>query len=581
MRTLFRGFSACAGTAVGSAVVISRGRAVRKTPAGDIAAEHQRLAEAMEGARAELTNARAELAGHDAELVLNVHLMMHGDDLLARAIKRRIDDEGVSADWALRAAVDELKSPLLASSASYFRERAEDIEHVGQHILRHLRGETLTLPNGGNVLVTHELSPADAVQLLSTGNVEGLVTATGSARSHTAILARAFDVPTVVGARGIVSAVRDAERLIVDGTNARVIVGPTAREADEVAARGARYRAYRSSLVSEGGDAVSVDGVEVTLRANVELPREASRAVRCGARGIGLLRSEFLYLDADEPPSEDAQVAAYREAARAVGDVVVVRTFDLGGDKLPSGHRLGHSRNPALGLRAIRLTMWRGSLMRTQLRAVLRAAHQHEIRVLFPLVSTVSELRAVKVLLEECRAELRDREEPFGDVAVGAMIEVPSAALQVCAISEEVDFLAVGTNDLIQYTLAVDRSDPRLAHLADPLSPAILSLLHSIRVAAETSGRPVSICGDVATHPLALPLALGLGYREFSVPPSALVFVRECIRRVEVKQLAEMATEALTLRTAAEVKALIDATVGDALRTLWTEQGIADPVSPI
>ncbi|MEM9071285.1 MAG: phosphoenolpyruvate--protein phosphotransferase [Myxococcota bacterium] len=579
MRFEVPGIAASLGIAVGTAHVIARVGGVTRRRVSDRDAEVERLRSAIDASRAEIESAKESLAGAgETGLVLDAQLLMHRDELLVDGAAQRIRSEGMGAEWAIEATVADLKAPLEASSSRYFRERAQDIEHVGQHILRHLRGkhDRLALPESSVVLVASDLSPADAVRLLGDHRVLGLVTEVGSSTSHTALLARALEVPAVVGAGPLVDRVVASVDVIVDGLRGRVVLDPRDEERDYAEKRGRRFRRFSSELRSKADEpATTLDGAEVTLMANIELPVEAIAARAHGARGIGLYRTEFLFLERDAPPEENEQVGVYRSVLEACADrPVVIRTFDLGGDKLPRSMQHSAGPNPALGLRAVRLMMREPEVMRSQVRAALRAAAHGPVELMFPMVEGPSTFRTLRGLVAAWQAELDAEGVEHGEVRLGAMVEVPSAALLAKELATEADFLSVGTNDLVQYTLAVDRSNADVAALGDPLHPAVVRLLAHIVQCADKVGTPVVMCGDMAADPIALPVVLGLGYRRLSVPTVSLPFAQELVRRVDASQLTALATEVLDLESAVASRAHVRAQLEDTLGSLWSEQGV-------
>ena len=380
MRFEVPGIPASLGIAVGPSHVVPRlGRAARQH-VSDAEAEVARLRAAIDASREEIEEAKSAFGGgEETTLILEAQLLMHRDELLVKGAVRRIEEDDVNAEWALEQAVAELKAPLEAASTRYFRERAQDIEHVGQHIMRHLRGrhDRLALPEHSVILVATDLSPADAVRLLGDHRVLGLVTEVGSGTSHTALLARALEVPAVVGAGALLERVgNDGVSVIVDGLRGRVVLDPRDEEREYADKRGKRFRRFASELRKKSDEPVtSKDGVQVEILANIELPAEAIAARAHGASGIGLYRTEFLFLERDEAPSEEEQLRVYRDVMEASGErLVTVRTFDLGGDKLPRSMQMSAGPNPALGMRAVRLMMARPEIMRRQVRAILRAA---------------------------------------------------------------------------------------------------------------------------------------------------------------------------------------------------------------
>lgn len=577
------GIVASQGVAVGPVAILDRrGSAIprRRMRANDSELEVRRLREAIESSRAEIESVRLSLSEElsDYGLILDAHMLMHRDELLVDAATRAIRNDGMNAEWALRRAVDGLKEPLLKAGTAYFRERADDVEHVGQHIHSHLRGGRMSLPplDQPVILFAHDLTPTDAARLLRS-QVEGLVTVSGSATGHTALLARALEVPAVVGVAGAVSAAARVEIAMVDGFRGQVVFEPDEESRRHAERRAERYRSF-ASMLRERRDEPSrtQDGVLCEVYANVELPAEAAVVVDEGGGGIGLYRTEFMYLGRVEAPDEEEQLRIYADVIRVVAPrPVIIRTYDLGGDKLPDG--LAPGPNPALGQRAIRLSLARPELFRTQVRAVLRAAVHGPVQLMFPLVTTVDEVRQLRDVVDQCVRELEAESMPHQRVPEGVMIEVPSSALLADQFAKEVDFFSVGTNDLVQYTLAVDRSDPAVAALADALDPAVLRLLHQTAVAAKEHAIPLSMCGDMAADPYAVPIALGLGYRNLSVPIGFLALTREVIRRINSEDAAHAAKEALACATAREVRRLIHRRFAPSLGELWSENEVVIP----
>jgi phosphotransferase system enzyme I (PtsI) len=496
--------------------------------------------------------------------------------MLAESTGRRIREQGVNAEWAVRETIDRLKAPLEAAGTAYFRERAEDLEHVGQHILRHLVGEVVVTDpiDEPMVVVAHDLSPADAARLLA-GATLGLVTAVGGPTSHTAILARALEVPAVVGAGKDVLRLVPDSLVIVDGLRGEVVAFPAESERAEAEERGKRYFDFTNRLRDRAGEpAVTRDGVAIELLANVELAAEAAFAIDRGAGGIGLYRTEFLYLDRATLPSEEEQLRVYTDVVRTIAPrPVVFRTFDLGGDKLPTGAVIS-TMSRALGVRAIRLALRRPDVFRTQVRAILRAAAFGTVEMMLPLVSGLGELREAKAIVDECATELEKEGVEHRRVPVGVMIEVPSAVVMADALAKESAFFSVGTNDLCQYALARDRGDPEVASMSRSLDPAVLRLLEMVSNAASRASLPISMCGDMAADPLALPVALGLGFRRLSIPVGTIGVVRAIVCAIRGDRARDVAAEALACTTADEVRDLVVEAFRDELGEIWREQGV-------
>ncbi len=582
-RTAIAGIAACPGVAVGPVRVLdSRGQNVARGTirARAVPAELRRLERAVESSVASIEEVRRALEsslGPKYAALLDPHVHMHGDAMLLEGARKAIEAEHVNAEWAVRSTIDALKQPLLAADQPYFRERAEDIEQVGQHILRALRGDRTNLPEPDDpvVVVATDLSPADAAALWGT-SVVGLVTERGSATSHTAILARALGIPAVVGAPGVARRSVGAHMAVVDGVRGEIVLDPGWRERAEAASRGERFRSFTRGLRAQGDAQIGTeDGHGVELWANVELPQEANAAAQADVPGIGLFRTEFLYLNRTRPPGEDEQAEVYGSVVAELGGrPVVFRTFDFGGDKLLRFRPIPPGPNPALGLCGIRFSLAVPDLLRAQLRALLRASARGPVRVLFPRVGSLDELLAAKAVLAECATELEREGHELAPVPVGTMIEIPSAAITADRLAQHCDFFAVGTNDLVQYTLAVDRSDPAVARLSRSLDPAVLFLLDRARRAASEQGIPITMCGDMAGDPVALPLLLGLGYDRLSIPLGTRPFARAAVRRVSMAEARALAQEALALPSADAVRAAVVERFAGALGELWDAQGV-------
>ncbi len=561
--TRIKGVAVSVGVGVGRARLSARerrGLTYRRIADQEVAEELSRFERAVAASRDEIELAKQELTeqhGSAYAPILDVYLLMHTDALLIDAIVEEIRNDKVNAPWALGRVVERLKAPLLNDASSYFRERARDIDHVKEHLLRHLSGERreespATHPT---ILVARDLTPADAVHLLAPPTV-GLVTEMGGANSHTAILARTFGVPAVVAGLLPVTVEQD-EMIVVDGFSGEVTIG--ASEEEQRLAEGRRAR-FISFLQSERTtNAVTRDGVSISVAANIELPSEVEAAIANGAEGIGLYRTEFMCLNRSEPPSEEEQLDVYRTVVTAVAPkTVVFRTFDWRGDKRLNSNRV-----------ADRQRDW----LKTQIRAVLRASIEGSVALMFPMVSTLEELEYACSLVDECRGELEDDSARSASLPIGMMVEVPSAALMADRFAAHADFFAVGTNDLVQYTLGVDRGDHRTTVAANPLDPAVLRLLNHTITAATDSDTPCSMCGDMASDPIGLGLALGLGYRKVSVPVSVVPLARAVIRNVDLKTATEAAQEALGCASSKEVRDLALRRFGNELAALWRKHG--------
>jgi len=519
-----------------------------------IAEEVKRFDAAVASVRQELIDLQAHIPeGAPAELsaFLDVQILILADSMLSEAPKHRMREERCNAEWALSQQTEELISQFEAIEDEYLRERRHDVRQVAEKVLKALMGHPGHAPmkvadEAETILVAHDLSPSDMV-LFKRHDYAGFLTDLGGATSHTAILARSLNLPSVMALHNARALIRDGDWLIVDGVAGVVIVDPDTAILDEYRLRRNQWRLEQKKLRRlKSMPSVTLDGQAVELLANIDQPTDVAQALAENASGIGLFRSEFLFMNRAAPPSEAEQYEAYRHVAREMGKrPVVIRTLDVGADKsvawLPDS-----SDNPALGLRAIRLCLADPPLFITQLRALLRAGQHGQIRILLPMLASLAELDQALALLETAKQSLRDDRLPFNEhTPVGGMIEVPAAALAVEWFAKRLDFLSLGTNDLIQYTLAIDRTDDAVAHLYDPLHPAVLQLISHTLLVARKLGMPVSVCGEMAGDPQLTRLLLGLGLTSFSMHPAHVLAVKQQVLRSHVGELGPMARRLL------------------------------------
>jgi len=561
---VLRGIAGSPGVAIGKVVVFGQSRAPcprRAIGEGEIDAEITRFEEAVARAQRDLREMSLRLTERSAEAsILEAYVLMTGDPVLAEAVRHQIRKEQRCAEWAVAEASDVIAKRLGALDDPYLSERSHDVLFIGDRILRafgtnvpeqqHLRLE------GPSIVVAHDLSPADTAAMINQP-VVGFVTEVGTRTSHTAIMARALEIPAVVGVTDALARISSGDQVVVDGLRGSVLVRPQARELDEARARGERHTALSRELsVSRDREATTQDGVRVTLRANVELPAEAILARDHGAEGIGLYRTEFLYIDRSEPPTEDQQFEIFRAVVETMRPMpVTLRTFDIGGDKFISSLKLPPEMNPMLGLRAVRLALSEPEVFLEHLRAMVRASAYGEVKIMIPMIASLSELRQVRVLLDKAIEQVKARGLPFAeDIPLGIMVEVPAAAVLVDLFAQEASFMSLGTNDLVQYTLAVDRTSRSLAYLASSFDPSILRLIRSVVRAGEGWSCPVSICGAMASDPLAAVLLVGLGMRDFSMEAAAIPEIKEALRRVSLVEAEAVAREALRFGTSDEVE---------------------------
>ena len=561
------GIAASPGLAIGPALVIEARRSgvlKRRIAKHQAAEEVERYTQAIERAARELREVAARATGGHVETsVLHAYVLMVQDQTLRENVERRILVDLVCAEWALDLAVDEIATRLSHAPDPYLSERSHDVQFVGDRILAVLSGQhsTVALPESGEpvIIVAHDLSPAETAEL-SKDRVLALVTEVGTRTSHTAIVARALEIPAVVGAIGAVSRIGNGDKVIVDGLRGRVIVSPSEEMLDSSRRRADRYKALTAELRElHDRPATTRCGIHIHLRANIELPTEVDAALAHGAEGIGLYRTEFLYIDRPEPPTEDEQYEVYRRVVETVAPLpVTLRTFDIGGDKLAPALHGPAGLNPALGVRAIRLGLAMPELFLAQLRAMVRASAHGRLQIMIPMVATVGEFRAVQKLLYQAMDDIDARGLPRAAfIPCGCMIEVPSAAMMADELAREAAFLSIGTNDLVQYCLAVDRGRRELVHLASPFDPAVLRLIRRTARAGERQNRRVLACGAMASDPLAVLLLLGMGLRELSMEGAAIPEIKEAISRVTMHELEQLADAALGSATAEEVERMV------------------------
>jgi len=555
-----KGIAASPGVAVGSVLVLGDSKAAyarRRISSVHVPAEVERLKRAVAHAQQSLIQVSQELLSSDApdqRGILEAYLMMLGDPMLHGRVERGIRTEKKCAEWAVAEASEAIAGLFgkndEGTADAYIVERKHDVEFVCDRLLRALMGEPAAIVprlDQPTIIIARDLSPADTAGMVKEP-VIAFVTEVGSRTSHTAIMARALEIPAVVGVHEALHTIRTGDVLIVDGLRGEVIVNPGPLALEDARVRSARHLAFARGLLSARDQpCVTACGVPVSLKANVELPAEAILALDHGAEGIGLYRTEFLYIDRATQPDEDEQYELYRAVVEAIAPrPVVLRTFDIGGDKFASTFRLPAEMNPALGLRAVRLALSQPEVFKTQLRAMVRASAHGEVRVMIPMVASLHELRAVKRLLRAAIEEVDEKGHAHAEhIPLGIMVGVPSAAIMADVFAREAEFFSIGTNDLVQYSLAIDRTNHSLAPLASPFHPAILRMIRGVCLAARDNGIPVSLCGAMASDPLAAALLVGLGLRELSMEAAAIPEIKEAIRRVAVEECERAADEAL------------------------------------
>jgi phosphoenolpyruvate-protein phosphotransferase (PTS system enzyme I) len=501
----------------------------------------------------------AESIGAKDAAIFDAHLLVVEDRTLIDEVLRKLETDLCNVEWVFQEVATRYAETLNKIDDPYLRERALDIQDVTKRVIRNLQGKapkTFLALSEPHILVAHNLTPSDTASI-NRANVLAIATDLGSRTSHAGILARSLNIPAVVGLHDITAKLETGQDVLVDGSDGLLIVNPapeTIAHYAEIESRRARVTARLKELRTTRS--TTRDGRHIVLSANIELPEDVEAVAANGAEGIGLYRTEFLYLNRTTLPTEDEQFETYRKVAERVRpDPLIIRTFDLGGDKLAPGTvDITDELNPFLGWRAIRLCLEHMDIFKTQLRAILRASAVGNIKIMFPMISGLEELRRARAVLAECNEELRRSGIPLGEeIEVGAMIEIPSAAICANVLAPEVDFFSIGTNDLIQYTLAVDRMNEKIAHLYEPTHPAILRLLRMIAEAAHAHHIWVGVCGEMAGDVALVPLLLGLGMDELSAGATLVPRVKRAVQSVAIPECRELVEETLKLNTASEI----------------------------
>lgn len=566
-----KGIAGSPGVAVGPALVLGDLKASfvrRHIRSENVQSELDRVKQAVHDAKQTLreVSLRMPKAMHDASPILEAYEMMLADPTLHERVEKRVRGERKCAEWAVSEACEEIVAmfgpPDAIERDAYISERRHDIEFVCDRLLRALVGDAAQHAvrlDEPMIVVARDLSPADTASMVREPAL-AFVTSVGTRTSHTSIMARALEIPAVVGVPNAVTEIRTGDMLVVDGLTGSVIIHPSEQAIREARQRSEQHLAFARRLLSaRHKPCVTADGVPVALKANVELPAEAILAVDHGAQGIGLYRTEFLYIDRTTQPGEDEQYEVYRAIVEAVSpQPVTLRTFDIGGDKFASTFQMPAEMNPALGLRAVRLALQQPEVFLTQLRAMVRASAHGDVRIMVPMVSTMREMREVRRLLDQAIEQVKARGLSFEEhIPLGMMIEVPAAAVMADVFAREAEFFSLGTNDLVQYALAIDRASQSLAAQASPFDPSILRLIKHVTDTGKTANRPVSLCGAMASDPLAACLLVGLGLRDLSMEAAAIPEIKEAIRRLTVPEAEKLAEEALLCDTAEAVQELL------------------------
>lgn len=557
MVEMLKGIAASDGVAVAKAyLLVQPDLTFSKTTVEDTSAEESRLDDALAKSTEELQQIREKAAqslGEAEAQVFDAHLMVLSDPEMVGQIKQNIKDNSVNAESALKEVTDMYIGMFEAmEDNAYMKERAADIRDVAKRILAHLLGVTLPNPSMINeevIVVAHDLTPSDTAQL-DRKYVKAFVTDIGGRTSHSAIMARSLEIPAIVGTKEIAAKVKEGDILAVNGIEGDVIVHPTDEQKAEFEKIGADYAAQKAEWDKlKNAETVTADGKHFELAANIGTPKDLVGVHNNGGEAVGLYRTEFLYMDSPDFPTEDDQYEAYKAVLEGMdGKPVVVRTMDIGGDKELPYLQLPHEMNPFLGYRALRISLSElgDEMFRTQMRALLRASVHGKLRIMFPMVATLKEFRAAKAIFEEEKQKLVSEGVEVSDtIQVGIMIEIPAAAVLADKFAKEVDFFSVGTNDLIQYTMAADRMNERVSYLYQPYNPSILRLIKNVIDAAHAEGKWAGMCGEMAGDQTAVPLLVGMGLDEFSMSATSILKTRSLMKRLDTTKMAELADRAL------------------------------------
>ncbi|MFQ5585904.1 MAG: phosphoenolpyruvate--protein phosphotransferase [Thermodesulfobacteriota bacterium] len=527
--------------------------------------EIDRFTDAVNTSKAQLQKIREKLLedgkgrGKEHVRIIDAHIMMLDDDMLVNDTMKIIRKDGVNAEWALKLVLQSIKEFFDEIEDQYLRERGSDIEYIGDRILSNLMGrkrEKMPQIDEEVIIIARDLAPTDTAQIPGS-KIKGFLTDLGGRTSHTAVFARAIEIPAVVGLDDITKLASNGDTLIVDGNSGAVVINPTEEVIEEYRRIKEEFSSYEHALHHYTTlPAVTVDGYSMKLMGNIEFVEEVPGLIEHGAEGIGLYRTEYLYLNRRDLPSEEEHFQAYKKVAEMVKPHdTIIRTLDIGGDKFLSQLEAIEEANPALGLRAIRFCLKRTDIFKTQLRGILRASVYGKIKIMFPMISGVRELRMAKTILDDVKTELKQKGQPLDEnMEVGIMIEIPSAALIADLLAKEVDFFSIGTNDLLQYCLAIDRGNDHVDYLYDPLHPAVLRIIKSVVRAARYAGIEVGLCGEIAGEPQYTKVLIALGLDQLSMNALSILRVKKAVRSLNYAEILQMTEENLLQADAADFK---------------------------
>jgi phosphoenolpyruvate-protein phosphotransferase (PTS system enzyme I) len=563
-----QGIGASPGIIIGKAYLLERFKVrlpQKQINPEQVEEEVQRFFNAIQESRNQLEEIKEKILDTEVRkhsFILDVHLMILNDEMLLQDTVDTIRKKKVNAEWALDLTLEKLDAAFQAIEDEYLRERRSDLHYVAARIFRNLLGkkhDDITKIKGKVIIVAHDLSPADTLQI-NLKYVAGFITDIGGKVSHTAILSRSLGIPAVVGLEVATSLINGGDPLIIDGETGEVVINPTEEVSQSFLERKRRTKSFEREILKYASlPAETRDGVRIRLQANIEMVEEISSAKMHGAEGIGLYRTEILYLNRKDLPTEEEHFQIYRRLVETIYPATAtIRTLDIGGDKFLPDYSKNNEMNPALGLRAIRFSMKETDIFKTQLRGILRASAHGKLRILFPMISGMEEIRQAKAILEEVKKGLMKAKISFDqEIEIGAMIEIPSTSVTADLLAREVNFFSIGTNDLIQYTLAVDRINEHVSYLYEPLHPAILRIIRGVVQSAHQAGIPVAICGEMAAEPTYALVLLGLGLDEFSMNPVSIPKVKKVLRMSRFEETRSLVEQLFQFSTASEIECFV------------------------
>ena len=563
-----QGIGASPGIIIGKAYLVERFKVrlpQRRVDPGQVEGEVKRFLDAIQESRDQYTEIKEKILDPQVRkhsFILDVYLMILDDEMLIQDTVDTIRQKEVNSEWALDLTLEKLDTAFKAIEDEYLRERRSDLHYVSARIFRNLLGkkhDDITRIKGKVIIVAHDLSPADTLQI-DLEHIAGFITDIGGKISHTAILSRSLGIPAVVGLEVATPLINGGDLLIIDGETGEVVINPTEEVSQSFIERKRRIKSFAREILKYASlPAETRDGVRVRLQANIEMVEEISSAKMHGAEGIGLYRTEILYLNRKDLPTEEEHFQTYRRLVENIFPAMAtIRTLDVGGDKFLPDYSKNNELNPALGLRAIRFSMKETDIFKTQLRGILRASAHGKLRILFPMISGIEEIRQAKAILEEEKKRLLKGKIPFDQgIEIGAMIEIPSASITADLLAREVNFFSIGTNDLIQYALAVDRTNEHVSYLYEPVHPAILRIIRGVVQSAHQAGISVAICGEMAAEPAYALILLGMGLDEFSMNPIAIPKVKKVLRLSRFEETRTLVDRLFQFTTASEIECFV------------------------